>query len=48
MNILEVDSKRYAPVMLLAIGKAATTPISSVRLPLEYTVSWNDGTGFRG
>ncbi|WP_455483949.1 nitroreductase family protein [Haemophilus parahaemolyticus] len=48
MNTLEVDSKRYAPVMLLAIGKAATTPIPSVRLPLEYTVSWNDGTGFRG
>ena len=48
MALLEVDSKRYAPVMLLAIGKAATAPIPSVRLPLEYTVSWNDGKGFRG
>lgn len=48
MALLEVDSKRYAAVMLLAIGKAATAPIPSVRLPLEYTVSWNDGKGFRG
>ena len=47
MNVLEVDSKRYAPVMLLAIGKAATAPIPSVRLPLEYTVSWNNGKGFK-
>lgn len=48
MALLEVDSERYAPVMLLAIGKAATAPIPSVRLPLEYTVSWNDGKGFKG
>lgn len=47
MNVLDVDSKRYAPLMLLAIGKAATAPIPSVRLPLEYTVSWNDGKGFK-
>ena len=47
MNVLDVDSKRYAPLMLLAIGKAATAPITSVRLPLEYTVSWNDGKGFK-
>ena len=47
MNALEVDSKRYAPLMLLAIGKAATAPIPSVRLPLEYTVSWNNGKGFK-
>ena len=47
MNVLDVDNKRYAPLMLLAIGKAATAPIPSVRLPLEYTVSWNDGKGFK-
>ncbi len=47
LEILAVDSERYTPVMLLAIGKAATAPIPSVRLPLEYTVSWNDGKGFK-
>lgn len=47
MEVLDVDSERYAPVMLIAIGKAATAPIPSVRLPLEYTVSWNDGKGFK-
>lgn len=47
LDILEVDSERYAPVMLLAIGKAATSPIPSVRLPLDYTVSWNNGKGFK-
>ncbi|QLB21213.1 nitroreductase [Vespertiliibacter pulmonis] len=40
---LAVDSERYVPVMLIAIGKAATSFIPSVRLPLEYTVSWNSG-----
>lgn len=48
MTLLDIDNKRYAPVMLLAIGKAATAPIPSVRLPLEYTISWNDGKGFKG
>lgn len=48
MNVLETDQNRYAPVMLLAIGKAATAPIPSIRLPLDYTVSWNDGKGFKG
>lgn len=47
LDTLEVDSERYAPVMLLAIGKAATSPLPSVRLPLEYTVSWNNGKGFK-
>lgn len=39
----EVDASRYAPVMLLAIGKAAVPPLPSVRLPLEKTVAWNNG-----
>ena len=47
MKTLDVDGERYVPVMLLAIGKAATAPIPTVRLPLEYTVSWNDGKGFK-
>lgn len=44
---LEIDKQRYAPVMLLAIGKAAVPPLPSVRLPLDYTVSWNNGQGFK-
>lgn len=47
LDILEVDAERYAPLMLLAMGKATTAPIPSVRLPLEYTVSWNSGKGFK-
>lgn len=47
MNLLQVDAKRYAPVMLVAIGKAATSALPSCRLPLEYTVSWNNGQGFK-
>lgn len=43
---LEIDAQRYAPVMLIAIGKAAVPPLPSARLPLNYTVSWNDGKGF--
>ncbi|WP_150539361.1 nitroreductase family protein [Actinobacillus vicugnae] len=44
---LAVDSERYLPIMLLAIGKAATAALPSCRLPLEYTVSWNNGKGFK-
>lgn len=44
---LEVDAARYLPVMLLAIGKAATAALPSCRLPLEYTVSWNNGKSFK-
>lgn len=47
LETLEIDSQRYAPVMLIAIGKAAVPAIPSVRLPLELTVSWNDGKGFK-
>lgn len=47
LEVLEIDSERYAPVMLLAIGKAAVPALPSVRLPTEYTVSWNDGKQFR-
>ncbi len=47
LELLEVDAERYVPVMLLAVGKAATTALPSVRLPLEYTVSWNNGLGFK-
>lgn len=47
LNTLEIDNERYAPVMLIAIGKAAVPAIPSARLPLEYTVSWNDGKGFK-
>ncbi|AHG75148.1 nitroreductase [Mannheimia varigena] len=47
MRLLEIDEKRYLPVMLLAIGKAATPALPSCRLPLEYTVSWNNGKGFK-
>lgn len=43
LDALGVDSQRYAPVMLLAIGKAAVEPVPSVRLPLNYTVAWNSG-----
>ncbi|EFX92386.1 putative NAD(P)H nitroreductase [Actinobacillus ureae] len=44
---LEVDADRYLPVMLLAIGKAATAALPSSRLSLDYTVSWNNGKGFK-
>lgn len=47
MELLEVDRERYVPVMLLAIGKAANPALPSCRLPLEYTVSWNNGKGFK-
>lgn len=39
----EIDSERYAPVMLLAIGKAAVPPLPSARLPTARTVVWNSG-----
>lgn len=47
MNLLEMDRKRYAPVMLLAIGKAAAPALPSSRLPLDYTLSWNNGQNFK-
>lgn len=47
LNLLEVDQSRYLPVMLLAIGKAVSPALPSCRLPLEYTVSWNNGKGFK-
>ncbi|MDH2998175.1 nitroreductase [Pasteurellaceae bacterium LFhippo2] len=47
LTALEIDQDRYAPVMLLAIGRAGVPPLPSVRLPLEYTVSWNNGKGFK-
>ncbi|WGE50911.1 nitroreductase family protein [Actinobacillus equuli subsp. haemolyticus] len=47
LDALEVDTDRYLPVMLLAIGKAATAALPSSRLPLDYTVSWNNGKGFK-
>lgn len=48
LNALEIDATRYVPVMLLAIGKAACPALPSARLPLEYTVSWQNGKGFKG
>lgn len=47
LNTLQIDADRYVPVMILAIGKAAVPPLPSARLPLDYTVSWNSGTGFK-
>ncbi|HDL1260613.1 TPA: nitroreductase family protein [Mannheimia haemolytica] len=47
LKLLNIDAERYLPVMLLAIGKAANPALPSCRLPLEYTVSWNDGQGFK-
>lgn len=47
LDLLEVDSTRYAPVMLLAVGKAANPALPSCRLPLAYTVSWNNGKEFK-
>lgn len=44
---LEIDTTRYVPVMILAVGKAAVPPLPSARLPLDYTVSWNSGKGFK-
>lgn len=46
MKQLEINSDRYLPVMLLAIGKAVAPAIPSARLPLSCTVSWNNGKGF--
>ncbi|WGE81497.1 nitroreductase family protein [Actinobacillus equuli subsp. haemolyticus] len=47
LTALDVDAERYLPVMLLAIGKAATAALPSSRLSLNYTVSWNNGQGFK-
>lgn len=47
LNALEIDNTRYAPVMIVAIGRAAVPAIPSARLPLEYTISWNNGKGFK-
>ncbi|AUI66132.1 MULTISPECIES: nitroreductase family protein [Glaesserella] len=47
LETLAIDSERYAPVMLLAIGKAAVPALPSARLSTEYTVSWNNGQGFK-
>ncbi|KGQ70145.1 nitroreductase family protein [Uruburuella testudinis] len=46
LDALGLDRNRYVPVMFLAIGKAAKPPRLSSRLPLAYTVSWNDGQSF--
>ncbi|EIT87075.1 NAD(P)H nitroreductase [Fictibacillus macauensis ZFHKF-1] len=35
-----MDKNRYVPVMLISIGKAATTGYNSVRLPLEKVAQW--------
>ena len=45
---LEIDTERYVPVMLLAIGRASVPALPSARLPLEYTVSWNSGKDLKG
>lgn len=47
LNVLEIDPERYAPVMLLAVGKAAVPALPSARLSTDYTVSWNNGQGFK-
>lgn len=47
LDALEIDASRYVPVMIIALGKAAVPAIASARLPLDYTVSWNDGQGFK-
>ncbi|MDD0823244.1 nitroreductase family protein [Mannheimia sp. AT1] len=47
LALLDVDATRYAPVMLLAIGKASNPALPSCRLPLAYTVSWNNGKEFK-
>lgn len=47
LELLEIDVRRYVPVMLLAIGKAANQALLSCRLPLAYTVSWNNGKEFK-
>lgn len=47
LETLEIDVERYVPVMIIAVGKAAVPPLPSARLPLEYTLSWNNGNGFK-
>ncbi|OOH88608.1 hypothetical protein BMT54_08560 [Pasteurellaceae bacterium 15-036681] len=47
LKALDIDPTRYVPVMFIAIGKGAKEPRLSSRLPLDYTVSWNDGLGFK-
>lgn len=36
----DLDSNRYVPVLIIAIGKALETGYSSLRLPVETFVSW--------
>ncbi|QIW16536.1 nitroreductase [Pasteurellaceae bacterium RH1A] len=47
LEILSVNAERYTPVMLIALGKPAAEPLKSSRLPVDYTVSWNDGKGLK-
>ena len=35
MNVLNLNTDRYAPVVLISIGKAASLPKPSLRLPLD-------------
>ncbi|AHV95413.1 nitroreductase family protein [Paenibacillus sabinae] len=39
-EVFGMDKERYAPVMLLSIGKAAEEGYTSVRLPVERIAEW--------
>lgn len=45
LKALCLDPRRYVPVMLLAVGKAAKAGRSTPRLPLDYVLSFEDGLG---
>ncbi|WP_323703485.1 nitroreductase family protein [Mammaliicoccus sp. Dog046] len=42
LEALNIDTSRYVPAHLLAIGKGVKPPHDSSRLPVERIVAWND------
>ena len=42
LEALNIDTSRYVPAHLLAIGKGAKAPHESSRLPVESIIAWND------
>ncbi|GGI42819.1 nitroreductase family protein [Mammaliicoccus stepanovicii] len=42
LKALNIDTTRYVPAHLLAIGKGVKEPHDSSRLPIESVLAWND------
>lgn len=42
LEALNIDTSRYVPAHLLALGKRAKEPHNSSRLPIDNVIAWND------